>query len=140
MTPSQKNNPMAMHGMVSSPHHLASQAGLDILRHGGTVVDAAIAAAAVLTVIYPQMCTLGGDAFWLIHNASTGETAGINASGRSGERATRAFYAALGLKAIPSRGPLAANTVPGIVSGITMVYSPLKFIHKKLPGDLRSAC
>ncbi|MBO4313016.1 MAG: gamma-glutamyltransferase [Desulfovibrio sp.] len=103
--------------MVSSPHHLASQAGLDILRHGGTVVDAAIAAAAVLTVVYPQMCTLGGDAFWLIHNASTGETVGINASGRSGERATRAFYAALGLKAIPSRGPLAANTVPGIVSG-----------------------
>ncbi|MCR5562800.1 MAG: gamma-glutamyltransferase [Desulfovibrio sp.] len=103
--------------MVTSPHHLASEAGLDILRHGGSVVDAAIAAAAVLTVVYPQMCTLGGDGFWLIHNAATGETVGINASGRSGEKATCAFYEDLGLKAIPSRGPLAANTVPGIVSG-----------------------
>ncbi|MCR5562240.1 MAG: gamma-glutamyltransferase, partial [Desulfovibrio sp.] len=117
MTPSQLNNPMAMHGMVTSPHHLASQAGLDILRHGGTVVDAAIAAAAVLSVVYPHMCTLGGDAFWLIHNAATDETVGINASGRSGEKASCDFYTAFGLKAIPSRGPLAANTVPGIVSG-----------------------
>lgn len=66
LTKSQQQNPLALNGMVTSPHYLATQAGLDILRRGGTAVDAAIAAAATLTVVYPQMCTLGGDNFWLI--------------------------------------------------------------------------
>ena len=60
-------------GMVTSPHHLASQAGAEVLRAGGSAVDAAIATAAVLGVIYPHMTGMGGDAFWLIHDPLTGK-------------------------------------------------------------------
>ena len=83
MTPSQRQNPMSCNGMVTSPHYLASQAGLDILRRGGTAIDAAVATAATLAVVYPQMCTLGGDNFWLIYDARTGKMKGLNASGRA---------------------------------------------------------
>ena len=117
MTPAQRANPLATHGMVTSPHYLASQAGLDVLRRGGNAVDAAIATAAALTVVYPQMCTLGGDAFWLIYDAKARKLLGLNASGRAGSLATIENYAALGLTRIPARGYLAANTVPGVVSG-----------------------
>ena len=117
MTPSQKQNPMSCNGMVTSPHYLASQAGLDILRRGGTAVDAAVATAATLSVVYPHMCTLGGDNFWLIYNARTGELKALNASGRAGEKANIEVYRSRGLAYVPERGPLAANTVPGAVSG-----------------------
>ena len=116
-TESQRFDPMTTRGMVTSPHYLATQAGVDTLRKGGTALDAAIAVAAVLAVVYPQMCSIGGDNFWLTHEAATGTLHGINASGRAGERATRDFFAQKGLKAIPLRGPLAACTVPGVVSG-----------------------
>ena len=116
-TESQRFDPMTTRGMVTSPHYLATQSGVDILRKGGTALDAAIAVAAVLAVVYPQMCGIGGDNFWLTHEAATGTLHGINASGRSGEKATREFFAQKGLSAIPLRGPLAACTVPGVVSG-----------------------
>ena len=117
MTPSQRQNPMSCNGMVTSPHYLASQAGLDILRRGGTAIDAAVATAATLAVVYPQMCTLGGDNFWLIYDARTGTMKGLNASGRAGEKASIDFYRSRGLSKVPARGYLAANTVPGVVSG-----------------------
>jgi hypothetical protein len=65
----QQNRPvtMAPHGLVASPHYLASQAGVEILKKGGSAVDAAIATNAVLNVVYPHMCGIGGDAFWLIY-------------------------------------------------------------------------
>ena len=116
-TESQRFDPMTTRGMVTSPHYLATQAGVDTLRRGGTALDAAIAVAAVLAVVYPQMCGIGGDNFWLAHEAATGALHGINASGRAGERVTREFFAQKGLAAIPLRGPLAACTVPGVVSG-----------------------
>ena len=56
--------PMATRGMVSAPHHLASQAGLAVLREGGNAIEAAVAAAAACGVVYPHTCGLGGDAFW----------------------------------------------------------------------------
>ena len=117
MTPSQSANPMALRGMVTTPHYLASGAGLDVLRRGGNAVEAAIAASAVLAVVYPQMCTLGGDAFWLVWDASQKKLAGINASGRAGLGATREAYLARGRRRIPARGWLACCTVPGLVSG-----------------------
>lgn len=116
-TESQRFDPMTTRGMVTSPHYLATQAGVDTLRKGGTALDAAITVAAVLAVVYPQMCSIGGDNFWLAHEAATGTLHGINASGRSGEKATRDFFTQKGLSAIPLRGPLAACTVPGVVSG-----------------------
>ena len=63
--------------MVTSPNYLATQAGIDVLRKGGNAVDAAIAVASTLTVVYPQMKTIGGDNFWLIYNAKTKELKGL---------------------------------------------------------------
>ncbi|OWY64850.1 gamma-glutamyltransferase [cyanobacterium TDX16] len=109
-------------GIVTTPHYLASQAGLEILQQGGNAVDAAIAAAATLTVVYPHMNSLGGDNFWLIYNAKERELKGLNASGRAGEKATIGFYQSQGYDKIPCRGYLAANTVPGAVSGWDLAY------------------
>ncbi|MEI7874639.1 MAG: gamma-glutamyltransferase, partial [Alphaproteobacteria bacterium] len=63
---------LAPNGMVTSPHSLASQAGVDVLRAGGSAVDAALATSAALSVLYPHMTGVGGDAFWLIHDVKTG--------------------------------------------------------------------
>ena len=122
MTPSQKANPLATHGVVTSPNYLATQAGLEVLRKGGNAIDAAIATAATLAVVYPQMCTLGGDNFWLIYDAKKGVMKALNASGRAGEKATIDFYKSKGFEKIPSRGYYAANTVPGVVSGWDEAY------------------
>ena len=103
-TVSLGTNPLAMNGMVTTPHHLATQAGLAILRKGGNAVDAAIASAAVLAVVYPQMCTPGGDSFWLISNGKTGEVKALNASGRAGRKASIDFYRSQGLSKIPPHG------------------------------------
>ena len=108
-------SPMARRGMVTSPHHLASQAGLAVLREGGTAIEAAIAAAATLGVVYPHMTGLGGDAFWLI--AEPGKPpVSIDGSGAAGAKADIDLYRRAGHKAVPARGPLAANTVAGAVS------------------------
>ncbi|MDD2966836.1 MAG: gamma-glutamyltransferase [Desulfovibrionaceae bacterium] len=116
-TESQRFNPVTPHAMVTSPHYLATQAGVHVLRKGGTALDAAIAVAAVLAVVYPQMGTIGGDNLWLIYDAHAKTMRGLNASGRSGERVSLSFFASQGLQAIPMRGALAACTVPGVVSG-----------------------
>lgn len=108
--------PRGLRGMVTSPHHLASQAGLDVLKAGGTAVEAAIATAAMLAVVYPHMTHIGGDGFWLIAEPGR-DPVGIDACGAAGAAVTPALYAERGLAAIPVRGPLAANTVAGTVSG-----------------------
>lgn len=109
-------------GMVTTPHYLASQAGLEILQQGGNAVDAAITAASSLAVVYPHMNSIGGDNFWLIYNANTKELKGLNASGRAGENATINFYQTQGYSKIPVRGYLCANTVPGVISGWEAAY------------------
>lgn len=107
----------AERGMVATSHYLASATGLATLRRGGSAVDAAIAANAVLCVTYPHMAGLGGDAFFLIH-APGKPVQGLNASGPAAGLATRDFYREQGHEeAIPGRGPLAALTVPGAVDG-----------------------
>lgn len=108
----------AQRGMVSTPHVLASAAGLDALQRGGSAVDAAIAANAVLCVVYPHMAGLGGDGFWLIARPGTDGVEALNASGPSARAATRDYYRQQGhTDAIPMRGALAALTVPGAVDG-----------------------
>lgn len=106
----------APRGMVTAPHHLASQAGLAVLREGGNAVEAMVAMASTIAVVYPHMNTIGGDGFWLVSDPAKGVFA-IDACGRSGSDATMAFYRERGCEAIPSRGPLAANTVAGAISG-----------------------
>lgn len=121
-TASNRPTTMGLNGMVTTPHYLASQAALQVLQNGGNAVDAAISAASTLSVVYPHMNSIGGDNFWLIYNAKTKELKALNASGRSGEKATISFYKEKGLDKIPSRGYLAANTVPGTVSGWWEAY------------------
>ena len=108
---------MATKGMVTTPHYLASQAALEVLHKGGNAVEAAIAAASTIAVVYPHMNSIGGDNFWLIYNAKTKEMKALNSSGRAGENATIDFYKRKGYEKIPARGPLATNTVPGAVAG-----------------------
>lgn len=103
-------------GMVTAPHHLAAQAGLRVLQDGGNAIEAAMATAAAIAVVYPHMNGLGGDNFWLIH-APGKAPVGIDACGGAAMAADQAFYASKGHTAIPSRGPLAALTVAGAVSG-----------------------
>ncbi len=106
----------SMRGMVTSPHRLASEAGLRVLREGGTAVEATIAMGACLAVVYPHMTAIGGDGFWLVARGGEPPVA-IDACGAAAGAATPDRYAARGLSAIPWRGPLAANTVAGAVSG-----------------------
>ena len=102
------------HGAVVAPHHLATEAGLSILRAGGSAVDAAIATNAVLAVVDGNACGIGGDAFWLIWDAAAGRQLALNGSGRSGARADAADLRRTGRTRLPLRGGLAI-TVPGAV-------------------------
>ncbi len=114
---------MAPHAMVVSPHSLASVAGVEVLKHGGHAVDAAIATSAALSVIYPHMTSLGGDAFWLIYDASTRTVRYLDAAGCAAESAAIGWFEQRGLKEIPFRGPLPATlTVPGAVDGWTTAH------------------
>jgi gamma-glutamyltranspeptidase len=102
--------------MAVAPHFLASRAAIDVLREGGNAIEAMVCAAATIAMVYPHMTGLGGDAFWLIHEPGQ-EPVAIDAGGGAAAAASPLFYANRGLNSIPVRGPLAANTVAGTVSG-----------------------
>ena len=106
----------AMHGMIATSQPLAVQAGIDVLRRGGNAVDAAIAANAVLGVVEPMSCGIGGDLFAMVWEARTGKLFGLNASGRSPYRATLEEMRARDLSELPAAGPLSWS-VPGAVDG-----------------------
>ncbi|MCC6105896.1 gamma-glutamyltransferase family protein [Acetobacter sp.] len=110
------HTPRSLRGMVTSPHHLASQAGLDILKEGGSAIEAVVATAAALAVVYPHMTSIGGDAFWLICWPD-GRVETIDACGAAARKADLALYKNAGHQTVPWRGGLAANTVAGTVSG-----------------------
>lgn len=103
-------------GMVTAPHHLAAQAGLSVLSDGGNAIEAMIAAASTIAVIYPHMNGLGGDGFWLIGRPGS-RPIGIQACGRAAKAVDRNWYRERGHAAIPTRGPLAALTVAGTIDG-----------------------
>lgn len=100
-------------GVVASINRLASEGGLEVLRRGGNAVDAAIAAASVLTVVEPRNGHLGGDTFMQIHLAAENRVVALNGSGAAPAAATADHYRALG--GIPEHG-LLSSTVPGTVS------------------------
>jgi gamma-glutamyltranspeptidase/glutathione hydrolase len=132
----------ALGGMLVAPHHLAAQAGRDVLRDGGNAVEAMVAAAAAIAVVYPHMNAIGGDGFWLIHEPGKAPVA-IDACGSSAALATRDFYA--GLDAIPSRGPTAALTVAGTVGGwakaleVAAPWGPALPLSRLLADGIRHA-
>jgi gamma-glutamyltranspeptidase len=107
----------ATRGLVATPHVLASDAGLGVLRAGGNAVDAAIAAATTIAVVYPHMNSIGGDNLWLLYDAGRGRLRGLNAAGRAAAGATLDAYRTRFGSTIPARGGAAALTVPGAVSG-----------------------
>jgi gamma-glutamyltranspeptidase/glutathione hydrolase len=107
---------MARRGMIATSQPLASAAGLKVLQQGGNAIDAAITAAAVLSVVEPTMTGIGGDLFAIVFDPATGKLSGLNASGRSAYAATPEAFAKRGLNAVPERGVLSI-TVPGVVDG-----------------------
>jgi len=108
---------LAPSGMVASPHALASAAGVDALRAGGSAVDAAIAAGAALAVLYPHMTSVGGDAFWLIYDAQARRVRYLNGGGRAARGGSIDWFSSRGMKEIPLRGFLPATlSVPGGVA------------------------
>src|SRR5438309_1697714 len=107
---------MAKNGMVATSQALATQIGLDVLRKGGSAVDAAIAADAALGLMEPMSCGIGGDLYAIVWDNKTKKLYGLNASGRSPYKATREYFKSLKLKEIPEYGPLPWS-VPGCVSG-----------------------
>lgn len=121
---------LAPRGMVTSPHALASSAGVDVLRAGGSAVDAAIATSAVLAVVYPHMTGLGGDAFWLIHDGRSGAIKYLNGGGKAAGTASLAAMCDRGVSEIPLRGIIPATlTVPGAVASWTEAHR----VHGRLP-------
>lgn len=119
-------------GMVATPHHLATEAGRAVLEEGGNAIEAALAAAAAIAVVYPHMNHLGGDGFWLIRDAK-GRVAYIEATGPAGAKATRAFYRDRGYDSLPTRGALAALTVPGQVGGWRLAGTIAAALGGKMP-------
>lgn len=101
-------------GMVATPHPQATLAGIDVLRGGGNAVDAAIAANAVLSVVYSASCGIGGDAFWLVYDPRRARVAGYNGSGRTPKAATLERLHGPHGPVLPQRGALTV-TVPGAV-------------------------
>jgi gamma-glutamyltranspeptidase/glutathione hydrolase len=107
---------LARHGMAATSQPLATAAALRVLQQGGNAIDAAIAANAVLGLVEPMSCGVGGDLFAIVWDARTQKLYGLNASGRAPYAATREAFAARGLKEIPMYGPLSWS-VPGCVDG-----------------------
>lgn len=126
------NTPRSRRGMVTSPHHLASGAGLRVLREGGNAIEAMLAMAASLAVVYPHMNSIGGDGFWLISVDGKPPIA-VDACGAAAKAAAVDFYRSKGLVAIPQRGPLAANTVAGTLSGWAEAHAISREIGGRLP-------
>ncbi len=109
-------------GIAATSQALASQAGAQILAQGGSAVDAAIAANAVLAVVEPMMDGMGGDLFAIYWDAKTGKLTGLNASGPAPRGLSPEFLAKQGIHTMPTRG-IHAVTVPGAVSGWAAMHA-----------------
>ena len=113
---------IAKHGMVATSHPLATQIGLDILKQGGSAIDAAIAANAALGLMEPTGSGIGGDLFAIVWDAKSQKLYGLNASGRSPENLTLRYFKDNNYTKIPALGPLPVS-VPGCVDGWFELHS-----------------
>ncbi len=107
---------IAAHGMAATSQPLATQIAIDILKNGGSAVDAAIAANAALGLMEPTGCGIGGDLFAIVWDADNEELVGLNASGRAPENITQEYFKKNEIDVIPKYGPLPVS-VPGAVDG-----------------------
>src|SRR5437764_12624642 len=107
----------APHGMVCSVDHLASSAGVSMLRNGGSAADAAIATSAVLAVTFQHACGMGGDLFALVHEPGVDAPGCLNASGRAGSGADPERLRASGYPQVPALLHIEAVPIPGLVDG-----------------------
>ncbi len=107
---------MARNGMIATSQPMASAAGLAVLQNGGNAIDAAVTAAAVLSVVEPTMNGIGGDLFALVYDPKTKTVRALNASGRAPAAATVEEFKRRNLTSIPYRGELSVS-VPGVVDG-----------------------
>ena len=107
---------IAPHGMAATSQPLATQVALDILKAGGSAVDAAIAANAALGLMEPTGCGIGGDLFAIVWDAEAKELTGLNASGRAPMAMTLEYFRERGIDTIPKFGPMPVS-VPGTVDG-----------------------
>ena len=119
-------------GVVCAPHFAAAEAGRAVLAEGGNALEAMVAMAAMIAVVYPHMNHLGGDGFWVVHEPS-GKVRALMAPGAAGARATVALYREAGHHRIPTRGPLAALTVPGAVAGWMLALEAARAQGGRLP-------
>ena len=119
-------------GMVTAPHRAAAEAGAEVLRAGGNAVEAMIATAAAIAVVYPHMTGIGGDAFWLIAEPGRPPKA-IDGAGRAGSNATIEAYRKKGYDTIPPRGGEAALTVAGAVSTWEMAQEIAAALGGRIP-------
>lgn len=115
---------VSTNGMVATSHPLAVEAGVSILKAGGNAIDAAIATDAVLGVVEPMSCGIGGDLMVIYWDAAEQRLRGLNASGRSPYAATREFFAGKKLSHIPESGPYSWS-VPGCVDGWDQLHHKL---------------
>ncbi len=107
---------IAQHGMVASSQPLCTQVGLDILKAGGSAIDAAIATNACLGLMEPTGNGIGGDIFAIVWDAQSQKLHGLNGSGRSPKSLSLEYFKEAGLSKIPAHGPLPVS-VPGAVDG-----------------------
>ena len=113
---SRRSNVLSTKGVVSTSQSLAAKAGADILAKGGSAVDAAVAAAAVLNVVEPMSTGIGGDVFALYYKADEKKVYALNSSGRSPELANPDQLLEMGLNHIPATSPFSVS-IPGAVMG-----------------------
>ena len=104
------------YGIVAASHPLAARAGVQVLERGGSAVDAAIAANAVMGLVEPMMNGIGGDLFAIVYESKTGKVHGLNSGGWAPTGLTPAFLKSKGIDKMPGRG-IYAVTVPGAVAG-----------------------
>ena len=115
-THASRSEVIAPHGMAATSQPLATQIALDVLKAGGSAVDAAIAANAALGLMEPTGCGIGGDLFAIVWDAQKKELTGLNASGRAPKLMTLDYFRERGIEKIPPLGPLPVS-VPGAVDG-----------------------
>jgi oxamate amidohydrolase len=126
-------------GVVCAPHSLAVEAGRAVLAERGNAIEAMIAMAAAIAVVYPHMNQIGGDGFWLVREPS-GRVRALMAAGAAGSKARLELYREAGVDVIPTRGPLAALTAPGAIAGWMLALDAAKAQGGKLPlADLLAA-